>query len=412
MSFHRLVSLRYSFGALGREEGPRFLRFITYVAIGGVAIGVATLLLALAIVRGFSHEIESKIVGFGAHVQVENMRFEPLSGADTMMTTLARWKAVKSVDPVISEVILLGRTLENMDGASIWGAREIPSYVRNSVVYGIDSLQNTEEGTYNLVVGRALARRLEVEVGDRVTAFSIRGRETGLYNAARPRVKQFTVSGIYETFLADFDDTHVFAHIDIVGELLDYQPGEATRIDLRLADPDSAAAVARSVDVTFGVPVMARSIYQVYRGLFAWVRLQETIIPLVIGMLVLVAAFNIVGTLLMIILDKTREIGILTSMGAAASSIRKLFLFVGLIIGITGAGAGSFIALILALLQKRFSIIPLPSEAYFMDTAPVALHPADFIVVGTISIGLCVLAALIPARAASKISPLRIIRFE
>ena len=410
--FHRLVSRRYSFGALGREEGPRFLRFITYAAIGGVAVGVATLLLGLAIVRGFSREIEAKIVGFGAHVQVESMRYDPLAITDSMITTIAQWEPVVAINPVVSEVILLGSSMSNMDGATIWGTAEIPSYIRTSIVSGTGMLRNSDAGNPDVVVGRTLARRLSLQVGDNVTAFSVGGEVASPSRATRPRVKQLVVSGIYETFLADFDDTHAFVHIDVARDLVDYRAGEATRLDLRLADPNSAAAIAEAVDATFGFPVMARSIYQVYRGLFAWVRLQETIIPLVIGILVLVAAFNIVGTLLMIILDKTHEIGILTSMGAAASSMRKLFLLIGLNIGVAGTCCGSLIAFALAKAQQRFDLIPLPSEAYFMDTAPVALDPLDFLIVGAVAVGLCVLAALIPAQAASKISPLRIIRFQ
>ena len=157
---------------------------------------------------------------------------------------------------------------------------------------------------------------------------------------------------------------------------------------------------------------MARTIFQIYHGLFAWVNLQEAIIPVVIGIMILVAAFNIIGILLMIILEKTREIGVFASMGASRQALRHLFLRLGLLIGTVGTSIGLGVALVLALLQQRYDLIPLPAETYYMTTAPVALNPVDFLLVGVISLILCGLAAYIPARVAARIEPVRVIRFN
>ncbi len=372
---------------------------------------MATLLLALAIVRGFSREIEAKIVGFGAHVQVENIRHAPLEHALSMTESLGRWESVARIDPVVSEFALLGRSQTDMDGVNVWGAVELPSYVRDQLVGGTHELASEHGSGHNLVVGRELASQLSLEVGDRVTVFSTRGMQLGSGLAIRPKVKQFTITGIFETFLADFDETYVFTDIDVARSLLDYGPEEATRLDLTLASPDSADAVARAVEQEFGFPVMARTIFQVYRGLFAWIELQEAIIPFVVGVMILVAAFNIVGTLLMVILEKAREIGILASMGASGKSIRRLFLWLGMHVGLIGTAIGIALASILALVQIRYGVIPLPADAYYMDQAPVALAPMDFVVVSAVSIALCLVASYIPARVASRISPLSIIRF-
>ena len=129
-------------------------------------------------------------------------------------------------------------------------------------------------------------------------------------------------------------------------------------------------------------------------------------------MMIIVAAFNIVGTLLMIILEKTREIGVMASMGASRQLLRRLFLWLGLFVGAVGTTLGLGIAYALALLQQRYAIIPLPEEAYYMDTAPIELNPLDFVLVGVISLTLCALAAYIPARFASRIEPLKVIRFS
>lgn len=406
-------------GAQGREEGHRFLRFITYVAIGGVAVGVAALLLALSIVRGFSREIEAKIVGFGAHVQVENLQDAPLDQAGRMQRDIAEMEGVVHVAPVVTEFALLRRSSSEIEGVALWGTDALPPYLADHLLAGTASFAPDTSGRAGLVLGATLARQLDVEPGDRVTVFSMRNRGggnagTGTALTGRPRAKQFTVVGIYETALANFDEIYAFTSVEVARELLEYDPDQVTRLDLTLREvgPQQADAVALAVEEAYGFPVMARTIYQVFRGLFAWVNLQETIIPVVISVMIVVAAFNIVGTLLMIILEKTREIGVMASMGASRHVLRRLFLWLGLLIGTVGTGLGLGIALVLALLQQRYDLIPLPEEAYYMDTAPIELNPVDFVLVGSIALLLCVLSAYIPARFASRIEPLKVIRFS
>lgn len=391
------------------------MRFITYVAVGGVAVGVAALLLALSIVRGFSREIEAKIVGFGAHVQVESFQDAPLADAARMQREIAEMDAVTHVAPVVTEFALLRRSANEIDGVALWGTDSLPAYLADQLTAGTGTFAPDSSGQTGLVIGETLAALLNARVGDRVTVFSMRSTGgAGVLGGQgiRPRVKQFHIAGIYETALANFDEVHVFTDIGVARELLQYGPDQVTRLDLTLHDVEQAQAVALEVEEAYGFPVMARTIYQVFRGLFAWVNLQEAIIPVVISVMILVAAFNIVGTLLMIILEKTREVGVMASMGASRRLLRRLFLWLGLLIGAVGTVLGLGIAFGLAVLQQRYAIIPLPEEAYYMDTAPIALNPLDFVLVGVIALILCALAAYIPARFASRIEPLKVIRFS
>ncbi|HET6567781.1 MAG TPA: ABC transporter permease [Rhodothermales bacterium] len=416
MRFEHYMALRYLRAARGQAEGRGFLRFITYVAIGGVALGVGALLLSLSIVRGFSREIQDKIIGFGAHVQVENYRDAPLEGAPELERELAGFPEVRSVAPVVQDFVLLRRSSRDIDGAVIWGTDALPSYLQQHIVAGRASFQPDSAGHAGIVVGRDLANVLGVSVGDVITAFSMRSREReggeGGSLPGRPRVAQYHIAGIYETSLQNFDELYVFTSIGEARHLLDYQPNEVTRFDLTIADPQRSEKIAEVIQDSLGFPVLARSIFDVWRGIFAWVHLQQSVIPLVIAVIVLVAAFNIVGTLLMIILEKTREIGVLESMGAAPKALRRLFLWLGLLIGTIGTVVGESIALVLALLQEQYAIIPLPAEAYYMKTAPIELHALDFVVVAVVAVVLCVLASYIPARVASRIDPIKSIRFR
>ncbi len=418
--FERFMALRYLRGAEGRAEGRGFLRFVMAVAVGGVAVGVAALLLALSIVHGFSSEIERKIIGFGAHVQVQSAyREEPLTRADQKRRQLQALPSVTHVEAVVEDFALLRRSAREIDGVAFRGTDAPPDFLRERLVAGTLSFAPDSAGRPGVLVGRQMARRLGLAVGGRVTAFSLPGAEGAAGSATggaafgvQPRVKQFHVAGIFETALGNFDDLYVFADLEHVRAFLGFDEDAVTRFDLTLADPSRADSVAVAAEEALGFPTAAVTIYQAFSGLFAWVNLQESITPLVIAVIILVAAFNIVGALLMLMLEKTREIGVLSSLGASARAVRRLFLWVGLLIGAVGTLLGQALALALALIQQRYEVIPLPAEAYYMTSAPVELHVLDFVVVGAVTLALCALAAYVPARIAARIDPVRAIRFR
>jgi len=413
--FEYLVAFRYLRGAEGRAEGRSFLRFITYVAIGGVALGVASLLLSLAIVRGFSQEITEKIFGFGAHVQVQSyVSDQPLENAAALGDRLRSTAGVASISSVVEDVVLLRQSERSIDGVQLLGTEAAPDDLARSVIAGSFRLSAGEEHP-PLIVGAGLADRLGLDVGDRVTAFSLRdGREEGGLRLGRPRLRQFRIQGIYETSLSNVDDNFAFTTLPTARQLVGLSSNTVSRFDVTVDDVAEVDSVATRIEDALGFPASARTIYQLqpYASLFAWVDLQQSIIPLVIGVIVLVAAFNIVGILLMIILEKTREIGVLQSLGTSQTMVKRLFLAFGLLIGAVGTAIGASTALLLGFLQQRFALIPLPEEAYYMTTAPIALNPIDYLIVSTLTLVLCGLAAYIPARVAARIEPVRAIRFQ
>lgn len=414
------MAWRYLRGAeSGREDGGRgFLRFVVYVSIGGVAVGVAALLLALAIVRGFSSEIEKKIVGFGAHVQVESYLNAPLDGAGRLERALADLPHVQAVAPTVIDFALLRRSHTEIDGVALWGVRTPPPYLEEQLTAGRFRFAPDSSGHPGAVLGKAMAQRLNLDVGDVVTVFSMPGdaepsdAEGEGAGVQSPRVKQFHVAGLYETSLSDFDDLYVFTRLDAARALAGFSPDEVTRLDLTLDRAQRADSVAALVQDRFDFPVGAVTIFQAFSGLFAWVNLQQSIIPLVLGVIIVVAAFNIIGALLMLTVEKTREMGVLSSLGASPKRIRRLFVGLGLLIGTVGTAIGASLALVLALLQQRYELIPLPAEAYYMTSAPVELHALDFVLVSVVAVLLCAAASYVPARVAARIDPVRAIRFR
>jgi lipoprotein-releasing system permease protein len=414
-AFERLVAARFLRGARG--PGGGFLRFVTVAAVGGVAVGTGALLLALSIVRGFSTAIEEKVVGFGQHVQVMHLMGEPLEGADSLAARLASFEGVQRVVPAVIGFTLLSARGESgrlIEGTLLWGTPlDGQPFIAERMAAGAFSFAPDSAGHTGLVLGDALARRLGVGVGATVTAFATRGVESGR-RGGRPALRQFHVAGVFDTGLEMFDEGYAYADLDAARTFLGYGPDESLRFDLTLDADHRGEAASRAAAAAIGrslAPLHALAIYDVYRPLFAWIRLQESIIPVIISGLVFVAALNIIGALLMLILDKTREIGILLGMGASRRTVRRLFLWLGFLIGAGGSALGAGAALLFAAVQLRFGLIRLPAEAYYIDVAPVELHALDFALVPLLAVALCTLAAYFPARTAARLEPIRSIRF-
>ncbi len=408
--FERFIAFRYISDTGGSREGRGFVRFVTLVGIAGVAVGVAALILALSIVHGFSNEIGRKIHGFGAEIQIESQVDRPLENVTALAASVAAFEEVSSARAVIQEFVLLRRSSRQIDGVLLNGTEGLPSFLAGNLEVGSASYQReTGDG---VIIGRGLADRNGISLEDTVVVFSFRSPSSGAGISLRPRIKPLVVNGIYGTSLADFDDTFIYCDIEVARSLLSYAPDQASRLDIDLKPSVSVDNVVAAMDAKLDFPIMVRSIREVYRSLFAWVKLQESIIPVVIGFIVLVALFNIGGILLMLVIEKAKSLGVLSSMGAGRRSVRNVVVTLGGMIGVIGVAAGELLAYTLALLQKKFEIIPLPPEAYYMSTAPIDLNLVDFVGVGVVTILLCIVFAYIPARVASQLDPIRVIRFQ
>lgn len=403
MRLEWFLALRYFARAEGQREGRSFVRFITYVAVGGVTVGVAALILALGIVRGFSQEIEGKLMEVGAHLRVVSYMDEPLDNADTLRTQLEEHEAVREVRAVVEDVAIARAGPQSIEGLVVLGTDALPAAVRQSTAHPDRTVPD------GVLLSQSIADRFGLKPGGRLTLFAL-DRDGG-EAALQPRVQQYDVNDTYATSLDFIDDTFLFMELSEARALLELSDTQVSRFELTLHDVNAIESTAETLREDLSFPAAVRTVYQQYAGLFAWINLQQNIIPLVISTIVIVAAFNIVGTLLMMMLEKTREIGVLMSMGLSAHGVQRVFLVLGAVIGCTGSVFGSTLAVAAGWLQQTYGVIPLPAEAYYMDTAPMALQATDVLLVTSVAIILCLLAAYVPARVASRIDPVRVIRF-
>jgi lipoprotein-releasing system permease protein len=405
MQLEWFLALRYFARAEGQREGRSFVRFITYVAVGGVAVGVAALILALGIVRGFSQEIEGKLMEVGAHLRVVSYTDDPLSNAASLQDQLESYDAVQTVNPVAEGVVIARAGADAIEGLVVQGTNTLPEAVRRTTTHPD---RTTPQG---VLLSTSIAERFAMAPGDRLTLFALDRGAGGGAAALQPRVQQYDVQDTYATSLDFIDNTFLFMGLTEAQQLLEFADNQVSRLDVMLHDVGDIEPTAQTLRDELSFPATVRTVYQQYAGLFAWINLQQNIIPLVISTIVIVAAFNIVGTLLMMMLEKTREIGVLMSMGLSARGVQRVFLVLGAVIGCTGSAIGATLAVGAGWIQQTYGVIPLPADAYYMDTAPMALHTSDVLLVTSVAIVLCVGAAYLPARVASRIDPVRVIRF-
>ncbi|MEX0686601.1 MAG: ABC transporter permease [Balneolales bacterium] len=406
MKFEWFLALRYFRG--GRKDSS-FLSFIKVMAITGVAIGVAGLLIALSIVHGFKSVIQEKILGFGNHITVMTYTERPLYRADTVMTMLADVPGIADIQQAVYGQAMI-QTRDYVEGSFVKGVSPEGdlSDIRHYVNRGRYSFEENENRLPGVVIGSRLARNLNADIGSVLTSYTIRGIPSPVN---MPEIIQFHIAGIYQTGVDMFDDLLVLMERDFARALFDIPPPQASQIDIRVDNLDQINEVNTNIRDVLPFPYYTETIYQQYSSIFAWINLQEQTIPFVIAVMIIVAAFNLIGTVLMMVLERTKDIGILKTMGASDKKIRSIFLIEGLIVGLTGLIAGIGLSLIFYWLQATWQIIPLPEETYYMSSAPVEPQLFDFIIVSAVTITLCGLASWIPARVAAKMNPLSVISY-
>lgn len=406
MKFTWYIARKYFWS---KRRDSRFLSFIKMMAIGGVAIGSAGLLIALSIVHGFKSTINEKIVGFAPHVTVNTFMNDPLLRADTLQTYLSDFDGVEEVQPVVLGQVMI-QAGGDVSGTLIKGVPESGdvTHLREYILEGTYDLSMQESGLPGMILGLDLSRTIGASVGDKITLFALEGLPTP-FNT--PEIQQFTLTGIYQTGIARFDDNFALTTDQPVRELFGYDPQYASSMEINVTDEDQIEPVYNHIRDATQFPYVTESIYQRYRNIFAWIDLQEETIPLVISVMVIVAAFNLIGTVLMMVLERVKDVGILKTIGAKSRAVRKIFLLEGIFVALSGLITGIGISLLFYWLQATYQIIPLSEENYYMSYAPVEPHLLDFIIVGVVTLVLCALASWLPARIAAQTDPVKVLSF-
>ena len=406
MKFEWYLALRYF---RGHRKGSSFLSFIKIMAIGGVAIGSAGLLIALSIVHGFKSTIDNKVLGFAPHVTVSNLTNDPIFRTDTLMADLEQYAQIAKAQPVVTGQAMI-QSSKSVTGTYFKGVNPAGDVtdIRQYISKGSYDLSADSTGLPGIIIGNALANNLQTKIGDKLTTYTVDGIPSPLDS---PDIQQFRLTGIYETGIERFDDVLALVDRKYAKKLFALPGVHSSAIEIRLKDNQQIKSFDTQLSADISFPYYTETIYDRYYGIFQWVDLQEQTIPFVISVMIIVAAFNLIGTILMMVLERTRDIGILKTIGAQSEKIRSIFLLEGVFVGSIGLAIGMGIAMLFNWLQATYQLIPLSQENYYMSYAPVEPHALDFVIVAVVTVVLCALASWLPARIASKTDPLKVIAF-
>lgn len=386
-----------------------FLSFITAIAIGSIALGVATLIITLSILRGFERTIKDSAVSFTAHLQLFGFSHQPLQNPEFAARRVReRFPHVNVMAPFVAREAMI-RSGSGIDGILLKGIDpEIDiSPAKTYLREGWYDLAERVDRPQGIILGRRLAEKLEVRPGDRVFVFALPGLSVAI---GQSRVRQFEVVGMYETGMAEYDASYAYVHLKSAQEL--FQFGRAiSGFDILVHDVATLPALVEELPADLGYPYYARTMYQMYRNLFTWIELQKKPIPIILGLIIIVATVNVIGTLLMMVMERARDIGVLRSLGADRRTIQRIFLAQGMFIGLIGTGLGNLLAFVISWLELRYQFISLPPDIYFMSHVPIDLWGWNFVLVSATTLGLTYLCSLIPSRIATRLIPVRLLRF-
>ena len=404
MNFAFFVSRRYILS----NKDSRLLNLISVISIVGISLGVATLIIALSVLNGFEKTLTQKITDFDSHIKILSYK-ESLPKADEYLLKLKNKlnDQIDFISPSISKLAIIS-TKNRKEGINIKGiveAKEIDK-IKSNMIEGELNLDKEN----SLVIGKTLATKLLIKVGDKVTLFALKNDKIPSMDDL-PNIQNFFVDGIFESGMAEYDNMIGYTGLSTAQNLFS-MPGEINGIDIKLNSANKIDSIAQVIRKELRYPYYARTIYEIYRNIFSWIELQKKPIPIVLGLIIIVAVFNIISALLMLVLEKTNAVGILKSLGAKGSSIIKIFFYQGIYLSAIGIIAGNILAWFLMFLQLELEIIKVPSSVYFVTRVPIELSLNVFLLVSIVTFILALLAAVIPSYFASRINPVSALRFD
>ncbi len=414
MRYELFVGLRY----LRARRSERFISLLTLISILGVMIAVVTLNVAIAVMTGFEEVFRDRLLSLNAHVLLVKPA-SYLTGYDELARRLEKRDDVTTAAPALTGQIILtsGR---KVSGAVVRGVdpdrapEDLEQFLQQGRLGNLKIRTPVVVDGRNLllpgiIIGDRLASQLQVRHGEALQAVSPVGSPTAV--GIVPRIRRFAVVGIFDSGMREYDSGLVFLNLSDAQGFFGF--GKiATSIEITVPQVADAPEIAAGIQTEVGQRYLVEDWTRLWPNLFAALRLEKTVYFLVLLLMVLIAAFNIISTLIMVVMEKRKDIAVLRSMGASRASIRLIFLLKGWVIGAIGTLFGVILGYVLALLLQRYRFIELPEDVFPVSTVPVSISPLYFALVALASLAICCLASIYPARQATKLHPVDVIRYD
>jgi lipoprotein-releasing system permease protein len=408
MPFELFVALRYLFS----RRKQTFIYIISLMSILGVALGVGALVLVLGVYNGLTTDMRDKILGANAHGIVMSHIPSAFEHAPNLTEQIRAVPGVVAAMPFIYAEVMLsagggvkGVVLRGVNPAE---APEVLSMLRQIKAGSVAGLQ--KKGAPGIIIGEELARRLGLGLASRVNLLSPSGQKTS--SGYSPRMRPFEIAGIFKTGMFEYDSSLAFVSLEAARDVLGLPPTFLSGIEITVADVYEADKTAALLTEALGPSFYVRTWMEMNANLFAALKLEKVGMFILLAMVVLIGSFSIVTSLVMLVMEKTRDIAVMMSMGATPGMIRRIFMLQGTIIGVIGTLSGYALGLTLGELLKRYQFIKLPDNVYTVDHLPIIITASDICIVGASALLLCFLATLYPARQAARLQPAEALRYE
>lgn len=393
------------------------------VAVTGIAIGLAVMILAVGIVRGYRYTIREKIIGFGAHVRIsnfsvgdrlesspmsENVDFVPLLMQDENIRHIQRFAFKPGI--IKTEDEIQGVIFKGAGNDFDWEFFERNLYEGQMPRYMGDSLHISDD----IVISREIGKRLNVGVGDTLTTFFINRPGERLPDVRSPQrpPRKFRIAAVYETGLAEFDEKFILCDLNLIRDLNNWYFDKVSGYEVLINDFDNLPEVTEYVDQVVGYEYRVENVRELNRPIFDWLEQQDVNVVIIISLMLIVGVMGMISALLILILERVQMIGILKTLGMRNAAIRRIFLYRAGYILLTGVLVGNAVGIGLGILQQQTGLIRLDKESYYMDTVPVYFDAYALVGINVLTLAFCLLTLILPTFLATRITPLQAIRTD
>ena len=393
MSFEWLIAKRY----LWSKRRHPFVGVVSSISVIGIAVGVAALIVVLAVMNGFDEDLKERIIGLRAHLTVEKD---------------GEFREAAAVTQSLEKTGVIAGVSSYVEGQALF---QVGEWGTGVLVRGIDTrrektvsrfYQCAKQGTLSdkadgVVVGTELAHRAGIKIGSRVL----------MATQAMEKPAPLVVEGIFNSGMYEYDANLVFVNLPNAQKLFGLKDA-VSGLSIYLKNADQAEAVKKNIHSLLGYPFEVRTWMDANRTLFSALKLEKMVMFLILVLIILVASLNIAGSLTILVMDKTKDVGVLRALGASPMSLVKVFALDGLVLGFLGAGSGFGVGMGICWLLKKYSFIELPREVYYIDRLPVKMNPSDTVWVMAVAVGLSFVSAFYPALMAGRLDPVKALRYE
>ena len=407
MNYELFIARKIIFG---KENSARVAAPVIRIAIAGVALGLALMIVAVAVVTGFQKEIREKVIGFGGHIQITPLDLNSSFEKKPLDLSQLNLDEISKADPNIIHYQVFAtkagiiKTEKEIEGVVLKGIGVDFdwNFFKKNLIEGT-VFNTTDSATSNeTMISKITASKLNLKTGDEILLYFVQ---------QPPRMRKLKISGIYETGLEEFDKIYALCDIRHIRKLNNWSETQAAGIELFLNDFEKCDESNQLVNSQLGYNTSSKTIRQLNPQVFDWLGLQDMNAVIIIGLIILVCGMNMISALLILILERTKTIGILKSLGASDRSIRKIFLFVATGLLSFGILIGNILGYLLCFIQAHYSLIKLDQQSYYIPSVPIHFSSEYFMMLNAGTIMACVVFLIIPTSVISRISPVKAVRF-